>query len=63
MVVTYDVGAPNLPKKIMGYHISPILEMEGSIRALEMALEGRKYNDYPLIQHSDSGLQYCSNEY
>jgi len=50
-------------KKIMGYDVSSSLEMEGSIRALEMALEERSYDNYPLIHHSDRGLQYCSNEY
>jgi transposase InsO family protein len=50
-------------KKIMGYDVPSSLEMEGSIRALEMALEQRSYDNYPLIHHSDRGLQYCSNEY
>ncbi len=50
-------------KKIMGYDVSASLEMEGSIRALEMALKKRNYKDKPLIHHSDRGLQYCSNEY
>ena len=50
-------------KKIMGYDVSSSLEMEGSIRALEMAFIKRNYGDKPLIHHSDRGLQYCSNEY
>ncbi|PQV45752.1 transposase InsO family protein [Jejuia pallidilutea] len=50
-------------KKIMGYDVSSSLETEGSIRALEMALEKRSYGNHPLMHHSDRGLQYCSNEY
>ncbi|MFD1554004.1 IS3 family transposase, partial [Putridiphycobacter roseus] len=50
-------------KRIMGYDVSASLEMEGSIRALEMAFKNRNYRDRPLIHHSDRGLQYCSNEY
>lgn len=50
-------------KKIMGYDVSASLEVGGSLRALEMALEMRDYEDKPLIHHSDRGLQYCSYEY
>ncbi len=50
-------------KKIMGYDVSASLEVSGSARALEMALNNRSYKDQPLIHHSDRGLQYCSNEY
>ena len=50
-------------KKIMGYDVSASLEVGGSARALEMALNNRSYKDHPLIHHSDRGLQYCSNEY
>ena len=50
-------------KKIMGYDVSASLEMEGSIRALEMAFKKRRYADMPLIHLSDRGLQYYSNEY
>ncbi len=50
-------------KKIMGYDVSSSLEVGGSVRALEMALEKRSYENQPLIHHSDRGLQYCSNEY
>ena len=49
-------------KKIMGYDLSNSLATEGSLRALEMAVKQRKYND-KLIHHSDRGLQYCSNDY
>jgi len=50
-------------KKIMGYNVSNSLNVTGSIKALEMALRNRNYNEKPLIHHSDRGLQYCSNEY
>ncbi|MGY6649955.1 IS3 family transposase [Wenyingzhuangia sp. IMCC45574] len=50
-------------KKIVGYDLSKSLNVSGSIRALEMAIENEKYINEPLIHHSDRGLQYCSNEY
>jgi len=50
-------------KKIVGYNVSNSLAVEGSLKALEMALDNRVYKEYPLIHHSDRGLQYCSNEY
>lgn len=50
-------------KKIVGYNISTSLSVDGSLKALEMALNNRKQRQYPLIHHSDRGLQYCSNEY
>jgi len=50
-------------KKIMGYDVSSSLEVNGSVRALEMALKKRSYKVQPLVHHSDRGLQYCSNEY
>jgi transposase InsO family protein len=50
-------------KKIVGYNISDSLAVEGSLKALEMALNTRSYKNEPLIHHSDRGLQYCSNDY
>ena len=50
-------------KKIMGYDVSASLSVDGSIRALDMALKQREYKDMPLIHHSDRGLQYCSDDY
>lgn len=50
-------------KKIVGYNLSNSLTVEGSLQALEMALENRHYREKPLIHHSDRGLQYCSNDY
>lgn len=49
-------------KKIVGYNVADSLAAEGAIAALEMAIKNREY-DYPLIHHSDRGLQYCCNEY
>jgi len=49
-------------RKIVGYDMSDSLNMEGSIRALKMAMKGK--NDLlGLIHHSDRGIQYCSNLY
>ena len=50
-------------KKIKGYNVSNTLATSGSLTALKMAIKNRVYLDRPLILHSDSGLQYCSNEY
>jgi putative transposase len=50
-------------KKIMGYDLSDSLAVEGSLRALKMALKQRIYKQNPLIHHSDRGLQYCCNDY
>jgi len=50
-------------KKIVGYNVSNSLSAEGSLKALDIALENRMYKNQPLIHHSDRGLQYCSNEY
>ena len=50
-------------KKIVGYDVSKSLSVEGSIKALEMALGNRKDSTKPLVHHSDRGLQYCSNDY
>lgn len=45
--------------KIMGFHLSRTLKAQGTIRALQMAIQNRQY-DHPLIHHSDRGIQYCS---
>lgn len=50
-------------KKIMGYDLSGSLKLEGTTRALSMAVENRKYPQKELIHHSDRGLQYCSYPY
>ena len=50
-------------KKIVGYDVSNSLSLEGSLRALTMALKNRVYKERPLTHHSDRGLQYCATEY
>jgi len=50
-------------KRIVGYNLSTSLCVEGSLKALEMAMGNREVRNYPLIHHSDRGLQYCSNDY
>lgn len=50
-------------KKIMGYDVSNSLSVQGSLRALKMAIGKRRYVMKELIHHSDRGLQYCSDEY
>lgn len=49
-------------KRIMGYEVSQDLLASTSLRALRMALSGRKYA-HQTIHHSDRGLQYCSQLY
>ena len=46
-------------RKIVGYHASTSLELEGCVKALKMALKIGK----PEIHHSDRGSQYCSSQY
>jgi len=50
-------------KKVVGFDVSSSLSIEGSIRALTMAIKNRKYRNKDLIHHSDRGLQYCSLPY
>lgn len=47
--------------RIMGYHIADTLEAVHCVKALQMAL--KEADSYPLIHHSDRGLQYCSADY
>lgn len=49
-------------RKIVGYDLSSSLSIEGSIRALKMALRQTK-DTSRLIHHSDRGVQYCSKDY
>jgi putative transposase len=48
-------------RKIVGYDISQSLELNGCLRALQMACAQRRMNQ--TIHHSDRGIQYCSNQY
>ena len=49
-------------RKIVGWHLSDNLSIEGSISALKQALKQNLLSD-KLIHHSDRGVQYCSKEY
>ncbi len=49
-------------RKIVGHELSKSLSVEGSLKALSIALK-RVNNTKGLIHHSDRGLQYCSNAY
>ncbi len=48
-------------RKIVGFDVSPTLDAQGPLRALQMALlaNGRS----PGFHHSDRGVQYCSMVY
>ena len=50
-------------KKIVGYDVSKSLSVQGTIRALKMAVSNKRYKDKQLIHHSDRGLQYCNDQY
>lgn len=47
-------------KLIVGYCLHPLLTVEGSLNALEMALQHEQPSTAPLIHHSERGSQYCS---
>jgi putative transposase len=49
-------------RKIMGYHLSDDMSAGNVVKALQMAIKNRK-TTWPLIHHSDRGLQYCSALY
>ena len=49
-------------RKIVGYQLSDDMSTENVVKALKMAVRGRK-SELPLIHHSDRGLQYCSKIY
>lgn len=49
-------------RKIVGYDLSRSLSLEGSLRALAMALSHLS-GPIDLIHHSDRGVQYCSHAY
>lgn len=50
-------------KKIVGYDLSNSLNVQGSLRALKMAVDKRCYPEQALIHHSDKGIQYCCDQY
>ena len=49
-------------RKIMGYKLSDDMAAENVVKALKMAIKQRS-TTWPLVHHSDRGLQYCSNIY
>jgi putative transposase len=49
-------------RKIVGYALSKSLSIEGSLKALKMALK-QVSDTSRLIHHSDRGIQYCSKGY
>jgi transposase InsO family protein len=49
-------------RKIVGYHVHPTLQTEEVAEALKMALKARRTR-FPLIHHSDRGIQYCASAY
>jgi len=49
-------------RKIVGYSLSKSLSVEGSLKALKMALR-QVSEPSRLIHHSDRGIQYCSKMY
>jgi transposase InsO family protein len=49
-------------RKIVGWHLSKSLAIEGAIEALKMALKQCSVTS-GLIHHSDRGIQYCSKDY
>lgn len=49
-------------RKIVGYGLSRSLSVEGTLKALNMALRGIKGHK-GMIHHSDRGIQYCCHTY
>ena len=52
-------------RKIVGWKLHESLQAEGTIEALEMALQqkGAYPLSQPLVHHSDRGIQYCCYEH
>jgi transposase InsO family protein len=50
-------------KRIMGWELSDNLKTSSCIKAMQMAVNNRQYNDRELIHHSDRGFQYCHPDY
>lgn len=49
-------------RKILGWHLSESLSIEGNLKALKIALQSCKQTE-GIIHHSDRGIQYCSTPY
>ncbi|AXY76948.1 IS3 family transposase [Paraflavitalea soli] len=51
-------------RKIVGYHVSQNLRVQGCLIALNKAIRSLKdYVPQSLIHHSDRGIQYCCDQY
>ena len=50
-------------RKIMGYALADNMETAQMKEAFQMAVKNRIHHQYPLVHHSDRGLQYCSAAY
>jgi len=51
-------------KKIVGYHLSQHLRVQGCLLALDKAIASLSPNrSTPVIHHSDRGIQYCCEPY
>lgn len=49
-------------RKIVGHHLSKNMKTKEVVKALKKA-KIERFDDQPLIHHSDRGSQYCSDEY
>ena len=58
LAVVLDLGT----RKVVGWNVSPSLEQEGAIAALEAAIEVRSPS-HGLTHHSDRGVQYAGDAY
>ena len=58
LAVVLDLGT----RKVVGWNVSPSLEQEGAIAALEAAIEVRDPS-HGLTHHSDRGVQYAGHAY
>jgi len=50
-------------RKVVGYNFSRRMTAKCCIKALNLALENRRYPDRKLMHHSDRGSQYCARDY
>jgi putative transposase len=50
-------------RKIVGWAFSKNLAVQGSLDALEMAINSQSQSLRNLLHHSDRGIQYCSEKY
>ncbi|HEY9006619.1 MAG TPA: DDE-type integrase/transposase/recombinase [Ohtaekwangia sp.] len=50
-------------RKIVGYCLCPMLEAQGPLSALRMAISNLSKPPEELIHHSGRGIQYCCDQY